>query len=209
MAARLITDTMKFDHINPVLYNLHWLPVNFRIQFKILMITFKAIHGMAPSYLSDLICIRSSSRYSLRNNDTIFLERPKWVMRTTLGARSFHASAPALWNNLPAYIRVIDSLALFKSTLKTYLFKLRSNSLRSTERKLFYPSIPVIMRHTRNMVGYASGSKCSLIFYITLLFVCLFFTISNKERVYSIISHFFFFTINNKLSIYNVVYNKQ
>ena len=58
MAARLITDTMKFDHIivsnynhiNPVLNNLHWLPVNYRIQFKILTITFKAIHGMAPSY---------------------------------------------------------------------------------------------------------------------------------------------------------------
>ena len=123
MAARLITDTMKFDHIKPVLYNLHWLPVNYRIQFKILMITFKAIHGMAPSYLSNLICIRSSSRYSLRNNDTIFLERPKGVMRTTLGARSFHASAPALWNSLPAHIRTIDSLALFKKSLKTYLFK--------------------------------------------------------------------------------------
>ena len=131
MAARLITDTMKFDHINPVLYNLHWLPVNFRIQFKILMITFKAIHGMAPSYLSDLICIRSSSRYSLRNNDTIFLERPKGVMRTTLGARLFHPSAPALWNSFPAYIRVIDSLALFKSTLKTYLFKLAFSVLDS------------------------------------------------------------------------------
>ena len=77
MAARLIMDTMKFDHINPVLYNLHWLPVNYRIQFKILMITFKAIHGMAPSYLSNLICIRSSSRYSLCNNDIIFLEMPK------------------------------------------------------------------------------------------------------------------------------------
>ena len=123
MAARLITDTMKFDHIKPVLYNLHWLPVNYRIQFKILMITFKAIHGMAPSYLSNLICIRSSSRYSLRNNDTIFLEHPKGVMRTTLGARSFHASAPALWNSLPAHIRTIDSLALFKKSLKTYLFK--------------------------------------------------------------------------------------
>ena len=107
-----------------VLYNLHWLPVNYRIQFKILMITFKAIHGMAPSYLSNLICIRSSSRYSLRNNDTIFLERPKGVMRTTLGARSFHASAPALWNSLPAHIRTIDSLALFKKSLKTYLLKL-------------------------------------------------------------------------------------
>ena len=87
------------------------------------MITSKAIHGMAPSYLSNLICIRSSSRYSLRNNDTIFLERPKGVMRTTLGARSFHASAPALWNSLPAHIRTIDSLALFKKSLKTYLFK--------------------------------------------------------------------------------------
>ena len=83
-----------------------------------------AIHGMAPSYLSNLICIRSSSRYSLRNNDTIFLERPKGVMRTTLGARSFHASAPALWNSLPAHIRTIDSLALFKKSLKTYLFEL-------------------------------------------------------------------------------------
>ena len=52
-----------------------------------------------------------------------------------------------------------------------HLLLLRSNSLRSTERKLFYPSIPVIMRRTKDMVGYASGSKCSLIFYITLFFL--------------------------------------
>ena len=96
MAVRSITDKLKFDYNNPVLLNHHWLPVNYRIPFKILIITFKAIHGMAPSYLRNLICIRSSSRYSLRNNATIFLERPKGVMRTTLGARSFHASAPAL-----------------------------------------------------------------------------------------------------------------
>ena len=124
MAVRFITDKLKFDHINPVLFNHHWLPVNYRIQFKILMITFKAIHGTAPSYVSYLICIRSSSRYLLRNNATIFLERPKGVMRTTVGARSFHASAPALWNSLPAHIRTIDSLGLFKKSLKTYLFKL-------------------------------------------------------------------------------------
>ena len=62
MAARLITDTMKFDHIKPVLYNFHWLPVNYRIQFKILMITFKAIHGMAPSYLSNLGPVPRKSR---------------------------------------------------------------------------------------------------------------------------------------------------
>ena len=60
-----------------------------------------------------------SSRYSLRNNDTKFLERPKGVMRTTLGARSFHVSAPALWNSLPAHIRTIDLRALFKKSLKS------------------------------------------------------------------------------------------
>ena len=49
-----------------------------------------------------------SSRYSLRNNDTIFLERPKGVMRTTLGACSFHVSAPVRWNSLPVHIRKID-----------------------------------------------------------------------------------------------------
>ena len=65
-----------------------------------------------------------SSRYSLRNNDTIFLERPKGVMRTTLGARSFHVSAPARWNSLPVHIRTIESLALFKKSLETYFFKL-------------------------------------------------------------------------------------
>ena len=65
-----------------------------------------------------------SSRYSLRDNDTIFLERPKGVMRTTLGARSFHASVPALWNSLPAHIRTTGSLLLFEKSPKTYHFKL-------------------------------------------------------------------------------------
>ena len=81
---------------------------------------------------------------------------------------------------------------------------LRSNSLRSTERKLFYPLIPVIMRQTRDMVGYASGSKCSLIFYRHYTF----FTISNKLIVYNVVLiyfFFFFFTIGNELGVYNYV----
>ena len=61
---------------------------------------------------------------ALSNNDTIFLERPKGVMRTTLGARLFHAFVPALWNSLPAHFRTTDSLLLFKKSLKTYHFKL-------------------------------------------------------------------------------------
>ena len=58
-AARLICNVGRFDHISPSLKMLHWLPIEFRIQFKILLITFKAIHGLAPAYLIELITLRT------------------------------------------------------------------------------------------------------------------------------------------------------
>ncbi len=55
VAARLLTGSHKFDHISPILTSLHWLPVKQRIEFKILVFVFKALHGLAPAYLSDLV----------------------------------------------------------------------------------------------------------------------------------------------------------
>ena len=127
-AARLVTSTRKYDHITPVLYNLHWLPVFYRIYFKILILTFKAIHNMSPSYISNLVSIKSCSAYSLRSNSSLILDRPKGRILSTLGARSFYAAAPTLWNSLPANIRDITSLSIFKKNLKTYLFSLASIS---------------------------------------------------------------------------------
>ncbi len=54
-AARILTRTRMRDHITPVLESLHWLPVSFRVDFKILMLTYKALHGLAPQYLSELL----------------------------------------------------------------------------------------------------------------------------------------------------------
>ena len=59
-AARLILGIGKFSHITPALYELHWLPVSLRIDYKILLLTFKCIYGLAPTYLSDLISIKSN-----------------------------------------------------------------------------------------------------------------------------------------------------
>ena len=66
-AARLISFSRKRDHITPILYNLHWLPVDQRIEYKILLITFKILNGISPSYLSDLIQPYKPSR-SLRSS---------------------------------------------------------------------------------------------------------------------------------------------
>ena len=126
-AARLVTSTKKDDSITPVLYNLHWLPVFYRIYLKILILTFKAIHNMSPSYISNLVSIKSCSVYSIRSNSSLILDRPKGRILSTLGARSFYAAAPTLWNSLPANIRDTTSLSIFKNKLKTYLFSLAYN----------------------------------------------------------------------------------
>ena len=128
-AARLILGIGKFSHITPALYELHWLlPISLRIDYKILLLTFKCIYGLASTYLSDLISIKSNSLYNLRSTGKLLLDR-KGEMLTTLGVRSFSAAAPKLWNGLPVQIRQETPLDSFKSRLKTYLFKKYFNSL--------------------------------------------------------------------------------
>ena len=67
-AARLIMDIGKYSHITLALYELHWLPVLVRIHFKILLLAFKSIHGLAPEYISNLLLIKRESSYNLRSN---------------------------------------------------------------------------------------------------------------------------------------------
>lgn len=126
-AARLLVSCKKNDPITPVLINLHWLPVRYRINFKILLLTFKAINGMAPSYIIDLINFRTITCYSLRSNEGVLLKHPSGEMKKSFGDRSFSVAAPTLWNALPVSLRMITCISTFKSNLKTYLFKLAFN----------------------------------------------------------------------------------
>ena len=124
-AARLLTGTRKYEHISPVLASLHWLPVDFRVHFKILLFAFKALHGLAPSYLSELLHPYTPSR-SLRSADQLLLIEPRARLKSR-GERAFSVAAPKLWNDLPLHIRQASSLSLFKSHLKTHLFSLAFN----------------------------------------------------------------------------------
>ena len=121
-AARLLTRTKKHDHISPVLSSLHWLPVRFRIDFKLSLTVFKALNGMAPLYLSELLHRYIPTR-SLRSADQSLLVVPKTKLKTR-GDRAFEAAAPKLWNSLPPHVRAAQTLEVFKSLLKTYLFSL-------------------------------------------------------------------------------------
>ena len=83
-AARLICNVGRFEHITPSLYMLHRLPVNYRIQFKILLFVYKALNGIAPPYISELVELKPASRYNLRNSDdTLLLNSPSFKSRIT------------------------------------------------------------------------------------------------------------------------------
>ena len=119
-AARLIVESSKHDHIHPVLKSLHWLPVESRIAFKTLVLTFKARERISPKYLQDLITDYVPTR-SLRFALKCLLKVPNYNLES-YGKRAFPVAGPLLWNSLPMDIRSQKSLATFKEKLKTFLF---------------------------------------------------------------------------------------
>ncbi len=121
-AARVIDQKLKYDHITESKKNLHWLPEEVRSQFKIRVLTWKALNDMAPNYLKKLIIKREITNNNVRNNSKSLLKVPKRSKYSRLGDRAFQNAAPKLWNELPDTIKGSETLSLFKKRLKTYMF---------------------------------------------------------------------------------------
>ena len=120
-AARIITRTRRQEHISPILMELHWLPMDFRPKFKVLVFTYKALAGTAPKYLCDLVQRHQPTR-TLRSSAKALVVVPK-TRTATYGDRSFRVAAATLWNGLPADLKDAPSLLVFRKRLKTYLFQ--------------------------------------------------------------------------------------
>ena len=95
------------EHITPVLRDLHWLPVHDSIRFKILLMTFKCLNQLAPSYLSDLLIHYRPSRTSQSSHKELLVQ-PRCHLKT-YGERAFSFIAPKLWNTLPLSIKLCKS----------------------------------------------------------------------------------------------------
>ena len=97
-----------------------WLPIQQRIEFKILLITFKALNKQAPTYLTDLLISYTPSR-SLRSSSKNLLKIPMYNLKS-YGGRSFALASAVLWNSLPQSLRDLQSVETFKLKLKKHLF---------------------------------------------------------------------------------------
>jgi hypothetical protein len=117
--ARFIYSSRKFDRVTPLLHQLHWLPVEQRISYKVALLTFKTLQTNSPKYLSDFL-VQYKPMRSLRSDRENYLVVPR--VCSVAGRRSFSYVAPTLWNSLPSSVRHASSLSSFRSQLKTYLY---------------------------------------------------------------------------------------
>ena len=99
-AARLIMESRKCDHVQPLLRNLHWLPVRSRIDYKISTLCFNTFTNSSPVYIAQLLSVYIRSRHLRSSSDTRTLRIP-FVITTSFGQRAFSFTGPAQWNLLP------------------------------------------------------------------------------------------------------------
>ena len=120
-AARILFQENKYCHITPLLKELHWLLIKARIEYKALLFVYKSLNNLAPSYLSSLISYYKPNR-SLRssNNQSLVIPRSK---KASMGDRAFSVFAPKAWQKLDCSVQNSSSLTIFKTSLKTYLFR--------------------------------------------------------------------------------------
>jgi len=122
-AARLVFSSSRFEHITPLLHQLHWLKAQERIQFKLAVLVYKCLHGAAPAYLADDLHqpaeLEARRRLRSASTSSLLIRRTRL---STIGDRAFPVAAARVWNCLPQHITSAPSLPVFRSRLKTHLF---------------------------------------------------------------------------------------
>ena len=118
--ARLVSGRGRWEHVRPVLKDLHWLPITQRVQYKVALITHKVLTTRQPQYLAEIVTayvpkreLRSSTQNRLAGRSA----------NLKIGERAFSCASRSIWNNLPQELREVKSLELFKRRLKTRLFQ--------------------------------------------------------------------------------------
>ena len=125
--ARLIKRLPRHSDTSLVRKDLHWLPIKFRISYKICCFAHKRIYGVLPDYLMTLLSIRTPPADSVRLRSYCAPTLIQPVAKSTISSSGFKFSAPFHWNALPASIRSLDNYNTFRKQLKTHFFTLAFN----------------------------------------------------------------------------------
>ena len=114
----------RFSFITPLMYELHWLPLKQRTHFKILLFAFKAIHCIGPTYIQNLVSLKSQGAYNLRSSHGILLALSTFRTKVTLGDRSFQVDAPKLWMLYRVSFAILQTWILLRAILSSTFLSL-------------------------------------------------------------------------------------
>jgi hypothetical protein len=123
MAAKVATKAKRRDSATKARRELHWLPIRQRCIYKLLVIAYKSLNGMAPKYLEDKLVKKTYSRTTRAKNAEVNNLVVPFNTKKTFADRGFSALVPKHWNNLPIALKTSPSLEIFKKDLKTLLFE--------------------------------------------------------------------------------------
>ena len=119
VAAKIIVGGSKYEHVTPILQELHWLLVESRIHFKIMVLVHRAVNDTGPVYLQELVNMYRPGR-SLRSQSDRLRTRPRTRLRA--GDATSVSAAADLWNTLPLNLRLIEDFCSFRTALKAHYF---------------------------------------------------------------------------------------
>ena len=146
-AARLITRTKTHAHFNPILKSLHWLPIKYRIRFKVLLIVVKSFHNSAPSYISDMLPTYTPRRL-LRFTGTNLIIKQRKKSKKSYG-HDFSYFAQKHWNKLPLNTRLSETEDSFKNALKTQHAPNSSDNIAHNSSPIYpFQTSPVVGSRT-------------------------------------------------------------
>ena len=120
LSARFTSQHGKYEHISPVLRQFHWLTIRQRIPYKVLILTFKSLNGLAPTYLEELMKRKPMKRTRADGNNDLVIPA---IEHNSFGGRSVGYGGPKLWNTLPKELKTCTNINTFKKLPKTLLFK--------------------------------------------------------------------------------------
>ena len=127
----------KYQSITPYLQQLHFLPVRYRIKYKICVTVYKCINNLAPTYLSSMISLRTPNVHQLRLDNDFFLLSTPPTPNLSKTEAAFSYSSPRIWNELSYKLRSMSTIEAFKKSLKTYYFTQAFQSTLTNDELLF------------------------------------------------------------------------
>ena len=120
-AAKLLMNKHHLDSPTTIMRHLHWLPIRFRCEYKMILHVYRCMKGQAPEYLQQKLILRNPARMTCSATDCNFLQI-LYNRRKTLVDCGFSSAGPRLWNSLPLELQTASSVPNVKKLLKTHSF---------------------------------------------------------------------------------------